>query len=192
MVLDTLAHWRRYEALHPAFRRAFEFLSHADWAELVPTSANPERHSVRHHIDGERMGRRPPRGASPLHRHPAGDRRTRRNWVEAARGMHATSRDVRCGAGRRLFQRPSGELAIAPRRSLCDLLPNRRACTPCRPGDNKEGHREDRRRVNHCLPLRTNRRARHRNHAVLLDRQRCEKQKNDYRAKRGPKSASHT
>lgn len=55
MVLDTLAHWRRYEALHPAFRRAFEFLSHADWAELVPTSANPERHSVRHHIDGERM-----------------------------------------------------------------------------------------------------------------------------------------
>jgi len=55
MVLDTLHNSARYFPLHPEFARAFDFLAHADWAELAPGSVNPERHSVRHPIDGDRM-----------------------------------------------------------------------------------------------------------------------------------------
>jgi len=54
MVIDTLAHCRRYAPLHPEFAKAFEFLAHADWVELASGSVNPERHSVRHAIDGDR------------------------------------------------------------------------------------------------------------------------------------------
>jgi YhcH/YjgK/YiaL family protein len=51
MVLDTLALCQRYAPLHPAFARAFEFLTGADWAELVSGSASAERHD----IDGDRL-----------------------------------------------------------------------------------------------------------------------------------------
>ena len=55
MVLDTLARCHRYTSLHPAFVRAFEFLTRADWAELVSGFAMSEGQSVRHHIDGDRL-----------------------------------------------------------------------------------------------------------------------------------------
>ena len=55
MVLDTLTQHQRYRSLHPAFARAFDFLTSANWAELIPGSVNPDRHSTRHLIDGERM-----------------------------------------------------------------------------------------------------------------------------------------
>ena len=55
MVLDTLARRHRYTNLHPAFARAFEFLTRADWAELVSGFASTEGQSVRHHIDGDRL-----------------------------------------------------------------------------------------------------------------------------------------
>lgn len=55
MVIDTLASGHRYADLHPEFAKAFEFLAHADWVELAAGSVNPERHSVRHAIDGDRM-----------------------------------------------------------------------------------------------------------------------------------------
>ena len=51
MVLDTLARCHRYTPLHPAFARAFEFLTRADWAELVSGAARAERHD----IDGDRL-----------------------------------------------------------------------------------------------------------------------------------------
>ena len=54
MVIDTLAHCRRYAPLHPEFAKAFDFLAHADWVELGSGSVNPERHNVRHAIDGDR------------------------------------------------------------------------------------------------------------------------------------------
>jgi biofilm protein TabA len=55
MILDTLRNCGRYTALHPEFAKAFEFLSHADWVELSSGSVSPERHSVRHPIDGDRV-----------------------------------------------------------------------------------------------------------------------------------------
>lgn len=55
MILDTLAQHDRYLSLHPAFARAFDFLTGANWAELIPEALNPERHSTRHALDGERM-----------------------------------------------------------------------------------------------------------------------------------------
>jgi biofilm protein TabA len=55
MIIDTLANCGRYRSLHAEFARAFEFLAQADWAELASGSVNPERHSVRHAIDGDRM-----------------------------------------------------------------------------------------------------------------------------------------
>ncbi len=55
MVLDTLSNCARYASLHPEFARAFEFLAHADWVELAAGSVSPERHGVRHAIDGDRM-----------------------------------------------------------------------------------------------------------------------------------------
>jgi biofilm protein TabA len=51
MVLDTLARCDRYASLHPAFVRAFEFLTHADWAELVSECASAEGHD----LDGDRL-----------------------------------------------------------------------------------------------------------------------------------------
>ena len=55
MVLDTLRNCGRYAALHPDFAKAFEFLAHADWAELSSGSVAADRHSVRHPIEGDRM-----------------------------------------------------------------------------------------------------------------------------------------
>jgi biofilm protein TabA len=55
MVVDTLANCERYATLHPEFAKAFEFLAHADWVELASGSVSPERHSVRHEIDGDRL-----------------------------------------------------------------------------------------------------------------------------------------
>ena len=55
MVIDTLGNRDRYASLHPAFAKAFEFLAHADWAELADWSVNQQRHTVRHAIDGDRM-----------------------------------------------------------------------------------------------------------------------------------------
>jgi YhcH/YjgK/YiaL family protein len=46
MVLDTLANAQRYTALHPAFARAFAFLSSVD-LDALPTGRNE--------IDGDRM-----------------------------------------------------------------------------------------------------------------------------------------
>jgi biofilm protein TabA len=51
MVLDTLARCDRYTPLHPAFARAFEFLTAADWTELISRAASAERHD----IDGDRL-----------------------------------------------------------------------------------------------------------------------------------------
>ena len=51
MILDTLARCDRYKPLHPAFARAFEFLTRADWAELVSAAAS----ATRHEIDGDRL-----------------------------------------------------------------------------------------------------------------------------------------
>ena len=51
MVLDTLARCDRYKPLHPAFARAFEFLTRADWADLGAGAASARRHE----IDGDRM-----------------------------------------------------------------------------------------------------------------------------------------
>jgi biofilm protein TabA len=54
MILDKLDAHRRYHLLHPGFARAFEFLTRADWTQLMPpTRAN--RHSSRHPLDGDRM-----------------------------------------------------------------------------------------------------------------------------------------
>jgi biofilm protein TabA len=55
MILDTLSQHLRYRTLHPAFARAFDFLTQANWDELISGAVTTERHSVRHHIDGERM-----------------------------------------------------------------------------------------------------------------------------------------
>ena len=46
MILDTLQHAARYESLHPAFARAFAFLTTTDLAALT---------AGRHDIDGDRM-----------------------------------------------------------------------------------------------------------------------------------------
>jgi len=46
MIVDTLAQSGRYAALHPAFARAFEFLTAADPGSLAPG---------RYDIDGDRM-----------------------------------------------------------------------------------------------------------------------------------------
>jgi biofilm protein TabA len=46
MILDTLAEARRYTALHPAFARAFAFLTGTDLKSLAPG---------RHVIDGDRL-----------------------------------------------------------------------------------------------------------------------------------------
>lgn len=51
MVLDTLPRCDRYTTLHPAFARAFEFLTGADWTELVSCAAS----AARHDIDGDRL-----------------------------------------------------------------------------------------------------------------------------------------
>ena len=51
MVLDTLARCQRYTPLHPAFARAFAFLTGAQWAEFVSGAASGERHV----IDGDRL-----------------------------------------------------------------------------------------------------------------------------------------
>jgi biofilm protein TabA len=51
MVLDALARCHRYTSLHPAFARAFEFLTRADWTELLSGVASAERHD----IDGDRL-----------------------------------------------------------------------------------------------------------------------------------------
>ena len=55
MVLDELSEHRRYLSLHPAFARAFEFLTHADWNEYFPASPEGAGHSTRQPIDGERI-----------------------------------------------------------------------------------------------------------------------------------------
>ena len=55
MVLDTLTRCDRYAALHPGFAPAFRFLAAADWAELTAGTVSSERHSRRHHIDGQRL-----------------------------------------------------------------------------------------------------------------------------------------
>ena len=55
MVLDDLTAHGRYVALNPAFARAFEFLTRADWAELFPASIDSESYHSRHPLDGERM-----------------------------------------------------------------------------------------------------------------------------------------
>ena len=55
MVIDLLRNCARYARLHPGFDQAFEFLAHADWAELASGSVSAERHSVRHAIDGDRL-----------------------------------------------------------------------------------------------------------------------------------------
>jgi biofilm protein TabA len=55
MILDALSEHRRYVALHPAFARAFEFLAHAKWDELFPSSPELASYSTRQPIDGERM-----------------------------------------------------------------------------------------------------------------------------------------
>jgi biofilm protein TabA len=55
MVADTLTRWRRYSPLHPAFRRAFEFLQDADWIAIAPPRADAGASSIRHSIDGERL-----------------------------------------------------------------------------------------------------------------------------------------
>ncbi len=55
MVLDKLtAHWR-YHSLHPVFQRAFDFLTHASWTQLMSPSADGDQHNWRHSIDGERI-----------------------------------------------------------------------------------------------------------------------------------------
>lgn len=46
MILDKLSRGRRYRSLHPAFARAFEFLTTTDLQSLEPG---------RHEIDGERL-----------------------------------------------------------------------------------------------------------------------------------------
>jgi len=55
MVLDHLAAHRLYVTLHPAFSRAFEFLLHADWSELLPAGVDRASGNTRHAIDGDRM-----------------------------------------------------------------------------------------------------------------------------------------
>ena len=55
MVLDELSEHRRYVSLHPAFARAFEFLTHADWNQYFPASLEGAGHSTRQPIDGERI-----------------------------------------------------------------------------------------------------------------------------------------
>jgi biofilm protein TabA len=55
MVIDVLRNCGRYASLHPEFAKAFHFLAHADWVELASGPVSPERHSVRHAIDGDRM-----------------------------------------------------------------------------------------------------------------------------------------
>ena len=55
MILDALSEHRRYIALHPAFARAFEFLAHAKWDELFPSSPKLASYNTRQPIDGERM-----------------------------------------------------------------------------------------------------------------------------------------
>jgi biofilm protein TabA len=55
MVLDQLGAHDRYLALNPAFARAFEFLTRADWARLFPASIEEPGYHSRHAIDGERM-----------------------------------------------------------------------------------------------------------------------------------------
>ena len=55
MVLDQLTAHHRYHVLHPAFARAFTFLTSADWPQLMPESLATDRHNWRHPIDGERM-----------------------------------------------------------------------------------------------------------------------------------------
>ena len=55
MVIDTLRNCNRYASLHPDFAKAFEFIAHADWAALGADAIAPERHSVRHAIDSDRM-----------------------------------------------------------------------------------------------------------------------------------------
>ena len=51
MVLDTLARCHRYTPLHPAFARAFAFLTGPHWAELASGAASAGRHD----IDGDRL-----------------------------------------------------------------------------------------------------------------------------------------
>ncbi len=46
MILDALAEWRRYAAVHPDIPAAFEFLQRSDLASLAPG---------RHPIDGDRV-----------------------------------------------------------------------------------------------------------------------------------------
>ena len=55
MVLDELHNYRRYASLHPGFARAFEFLTQADWAQLIPAPAGQTSGHRRHPIDGERL-----------------------------------------------------------------------------------------------------------------------------------------
>jgi YhcH/YjgK/YiaL family protein len=55
MVLDDLGAHGRYVTLHPAFARAFEFLTQADWAELLAASIDEESYHSRHPLDGDRM-----------------------------------------------------------------------------------------------------------------------------------------
>jgi YhcH/YjgK/YiaL family protein len=55
MVLDKLDNHRRYAPLHPAFARAFEFLTGANWRELIRASAEQANGHTHHSIDGERL-----------------------------------------------------------------------------------------------------------------------------------------
>lgn len=55
VVLDTLPHWRRYAALHPAFTQAFQFLDGPALTRLTSAYAGIAEHSVRHAIDAERL-----------------------------------------------------------------------------------------------------------------------------------------
>jgi biofilm protein TabA len=55
MVLDQLSEHRRYVTLHPAFSRAFEFLTHVDWNGLLPASSEQASYNTRLPIDGDRM-----------------------------------------------------------------------------------------------------------------------------------------
>jgi YhcH/YjgK/YiaL family protein len=55
VVLDALTQYQRYVSLHPAFPRAFRFLTNADWTALAPETIDSGRHSVRHSLDGDRM-----------------------------------------------------------------------------------------------------------------------------------------
>src|SRR5262245_54895815 len=110
--------------------------------------------------------------------------------MEADRRLYFHGGGIRCREGHYVLPRSSGLLAVGAGGTLCDLFSRRRPRPARGTWGLEKSDRQDRGGLGLSLPVRAHRGARDRQHAILFDRERRDKQQNKQDSKRSGKRAA--